>query len=399
MGPLVPDIISNEFNFMIALILGVGFGFALEQAGFSSTRKLVGLFYGYDFTVLKVFFTAGVTAMIGVLFLSHLGMLNIDLVFVNPMFVKSAIVGGLIMGAGFIIGGFCPGTSAAAAAVGKVDAMVFIVGSVLGILVFTEGFPLLEELYMANNMGPVVISDFFGISRIWFGVIMTIIAIVAFVFTSKIQEKVTGSVGEWSGKSLKTMSLYAIIPLLVIALIAFTPSRDEYVMKQLEARLATGECKPNMIEADKLAFEVVNNYYQYNIVDVRSATEYDSFHIATAVNIPLDKLAKLEFRNFINQRIKINVFYAGTHDDAKKACLLARFHGNASGLALSVTADEFKTLYYNIEPLPIEPTRKELMVHKFRTEAARKMAEIEASVASISKPIEKKTRTVQGGCS
>jgi rhodanese-related sulfurtransferase len=228
---------------------------------------------------------------------------------------------------------------------------------------------------------------------------MTIIAIVAFVFTSKIQEKVTGSEGEWSGKSLKTMSLYAIIPLLVIALIAFTPSRDEYVMKQLEARLATGECKPNMIEADKLAFEVVNNYYQYNIVDVRSAAEYDSFHIATAVNIPLDKLAELEFRNFINQRIKINVFYASSQDDAKRACLIARFHGNASGLALSVTADEFKTLYYDIEPLPIEPTRKELMVHKFRTEAARKMAEIEASVASISKPIEKKTRTVQGGCS
>ena len=66
MGPLVPFIISNEFNLIVALIAGIGFGFVLEQAGFSSTKKLVGLFYGYDFTVLKVFFTAGVTAMIGV---------------------------------------------------------------------------------------------------------------------------------------------------------------------------------------------------------------------------------------------------------------------------------------------------------------------------------------------
>lgn len=399
MGPLVPDIISNEFNYLIALILGVGFGFALEQAGFSSTRKLVGLFYGYDFTVLKVFFTAGVTAMVGVLLLSHLGMLNINLVFVNPMFVKSAIVGGLIMGAGFIIGGFCPGTSAAAAAVGKVDAMAFIGGSVLGILAFTEGYPLLADFYTASNMGPVVISEFFGISRILFGVIMTIIAIVAFIFTSKIQEKVTGSQSEWSGKSFKTMALYAIIPLLVIVVIAFTPSRDEYVMKQLEARVAAGACQPKMIDADKLAYEVINNYYNYNIVDVRSAEEYDSFHIATAINIPLEKLAEPEYRNFINQRIKTNVFYGGSLDDAKRACLLARFHGNANGLALSETAYEFRALFYNLKPLEGEPTRKELTVHMFREQAARKMIEIESSVSGFSKPIEKKKRVVQGGCS
>ncbi len=399
MGPLVPDIISNEFNYLIALIMGVGFGFALEQAGFSSTRKLVGLFYGYDFTVLKVFFTAGVTAMIGVLLLSHLGLLNISLVFVNPMFVKSAIIGGLIMGAGFIIGGFCPGTSAAAAAVGKVDAMAFIVGSVLGILAFTEGYPLLEELYTASNMGPVVISDFFGISRLLFAVILTVVAIFAFVFTSKIQEKITGKAGEWSGSRFRKMAMYAAIPVVTIALIGITPSRDEFVMKRLEKKVATGECQPKMIDADKLAFEVINNYYSYNIIDVRSAAEYDSFHIATAINIPLENLANPEYRNFINQRIKTNIFYGASVNDAKRACLLARFHGNANGLALLETADEFRALFYDVEPLSDESTRKQLTVSLFREQAARKMLEIEASVSSLSKPVEKKPRVVQGGCS
>lgn len=399
MGPLVPDIISNEFNYLIALIMGVGFGFALEQAGFSSTRKLVGLFYGYDFTVLKVFFTAGVTAMIGVLLLSHLGLLNISLVFVNPMFVKSAIIGGLIMGAGFIIGGFCPGTSAAAAAVGKVDAMAFIGGSVLGILAFTEGYPLLEEIYTASNMGPVVISDFFGISRLLFAVILTLVAIFAFVFTSKIQEKITGKPGEWSGGRIRKMAVFAAIPVVIIALIGITPSRDEFVMKRLEKKVATGECQPKMIDADKLAFEVINNYYSYNIIDVRSAAEYDSFHIATAINIPLENLANPEYRNFINQRIKTNIFYGASVDDAKRACLLARFHGNANGLALIETANEFRTLFYDVEPLGDEPTRKQLTVNLFREQAARKMLEIEASVSSLSKPVEKKPRVVQGGCS
>jgi hypothetical protein len=111
MGPLVPYIISEEFSLVIAFFIGIAFGFILEQAGFSSTKKLVGLFYGYDFTVLRVFFTAGITAMAGVLLMGHYGLLDLDVIYVNPTFLKSALLGGLIMGAGFIIGGFCPGTS------------------------------------------------------------------------------------------------------------------------------------------------------------------------------------------------------------------------------------------------------------------------------------------------
>ncbi|MBN1926339.1 MAG: YeeE/YedE family protein, partial [Prolixibacteraceae bacterium] len=128
MGPLVPYIISEEFNLIVALLIGIGFGFILEQAGFSSTRKLVGLFYGYDFTVLRVFFTAGVTAMVGVLLLGHYGLLDLSVIYVNPTFLRSALIGGIIMGAGFIIGGFCPGTSVCAAAIGKIDGMLFVLG-------------------------------------------------------------------------------------------------------------------------------------------------------------------------------------------------------------------------------------------------------------------------------
>ena len=80
MGPLVPYIISEEFGLVIALAIGVAFGFVLEQGGFSSTKKLVGLFYGYDFTVLRVFFTAGITAMAGVLLLGHYGILDTNVV-------------------------------------------------------------------------------------------------------------------------------------------------------------------------------------------------------------------------------------------------------------------------------------------------------------------------------
>lgn len=57
MAPLiVNEIISPDTNLFIAFLIGIGFGFVLEGSGFSSSRKLAGMFYGYDTTVLKVFF-------------------------------------------------------------------------------------------------------------------------------------------------------------------------------------------------------------------------------------------------------------------------------------------------------------------------------------------------------
>ena len=48
MGPFVPDLISDQLNLVVALVLGIGFGVALEQAGFSSSRRLAGVFPGRD---------------------------------------------------------------------------------------------------------------------------------------------------------------------------------------------------------------------------------------------------------------------------------------------------------------------------------------------------------------
>src|SRR5512140_669336 len=155
MGPFVPDLISDQLNLVVALILGIAFGFVLEQAGFSSSRRLVGVFYGYDFTVLRVFFTAAVTAMSGVILLGYLGFLDMDAIFVNPMWLRPAIVGGIIMGLGFILGGYCPGTSVCAASIGKVDALFFVGGGLLGVLLFGELFPLYHRFFESTARGPV----------------------------------------------------------------------------------------------------------------------------------------------------------------------------------------------------------------------------------------------------
>ncbi len=190
MGPLVTnEIISEGTNLFLAFILGIGFGFLLEQSGFSTSRKLAGMFYGYDTTVLKVFFTAAITALLGLLFFSLFGWVDLSLVYVHPTFLWSSIVGGMIMGGGFILGGFCPGTAFCGVSIGKLDALAFVGGLVIGVLIFTEGYPLWEKLYKAEPMGPVTINDVLGMSRGVFALLLIIVALAMFW------------VAEWSEKN------------------------------------------------------------------------------------------------------------------------------------------------------------------------------------------------------
>lgn len=190
MAPIIPlHDISQEINLVVAFLIGIGFGFVLEQAGFSSSRKLAGMFYGYDITVLKVFFTAAITGMLGLLFLNYYGLIDMSIVYVNEYYIESAIVGGVIMGAGFIIGGFCPGTSVCAAAIGKIDAMYFILGSLIGILVFGVGFPLYENLYNADYLGGLKLTEVLGMSDGIVGFAVIVMAVMMFWLGEKAEKR------------------------------------------------------------------------------------------------------------------------------------------------------------------------------------------------------------------
>jgi len=191
MGPLITQgIINPEWNSMIAFIVGIGFGFALEQAGFSSSRKMIGIFYGYDMIVVRVFLTAVLTSAIGLLFFNYLGWIDYDLLYVNPTFIWSAIIGGLLVGLGIIMSGFCPGTSFSALSIGKIDAMAFIAGIALGVFFYAETFELFfEKLYKAGNLGNIRIYETLGISPGLFIFLFILFGIGLFWFTIYVRKK------------------------------------------------------------------------------------------------------------------------------------------------------------------------------------------------------------------
>jgi hypothetical protein len=189
MGPLaINEIISENTNLLLAFIIGIFFGFVLESSGFSSSRKLAGVFYGYDMVVLKVFFTGAITAMVGLLFFSLFGWVDLNLIYVNPTYLTSAITGGVIMGVGFIMGGYCPGTSFCGASIGKIDAMIFIVGLFIGVGIFGAGYNLWDGMYMAKFLGTPKISESLGLTDGVFALILIIVALGMF-FVAEWAEK------------------------------------------------------------------------------------------------------------------------------------------------------------------------------------------------------------------
>jgi uncharacterized protein len=189
-GPIISSgIISQAWDNVFAILLGMGFGFALESSGFSSSRKIIGTFFGYDFVVVKVFFTAAIVASVGLLYMNYFGLVNFSALYIQPTFLISAITGGIIMGVGFAMGGFCPGTSVCATAVGRIDGLVFFGGMFIGVFFFSEVFPLVEKMYYAGSHGAKMINSAFGISPELFTFFLILAAVGMFTGASWVQKK------------------------------------------------------------------------------------------------------------------------------------------------------------------------------------------------------------------
>jgi uncharacterized membrane protein YedE/YeeE len=167
---------GDEMSLIVAVLLGIGFGFCLERAGFGSARKLAAQFYLYDMSVFKVMFTAIVTALLGVTYLGWIGWLDLSQVYLVPTHLGPQLVGGLVLGVGFVVGGYCPGTSAAAVATGRVDGMLYALGIFAGTLVYAEAYPAIKDFVNADAMGQVTLPEVFALP--W-GVVAFAVVVVA----------------------------------------------------------------------------------------------------------------------------------------------------------------------------------------------------------------------------
>ena len=170
------DMFGFDTSLVVAFLIGIGFGFFLEKAGFGSSRKLAAQFYFKDLAVFKVMFTAIITAMIGLFFLTLFGFLDHSLLYISNTYLVPQIVGGLILGLGFVVGGYCPGTSTVAFASGKIDALVYLIGVIGGVFIYAEMFPVIGDFAKSTNLGIYTLMDLTGIP---YGIIVFAVVLMA----------------------------------------------------------------------------------------------------------------------------------------------------------------------------------------------------------------------------
>jgi len=302
---------AHPWTYVLFGLIGFAFGFTLEMSGFGNSRKLAAQFYFTDLTVLKVMFTAIVTAMVLTFGAVGLGLLNFNQVWVNPTYLASGILGGLIMGVGFIIGGFCPTTSLAAASTGKVDGMFFVAGGFFGAFLFSETETYFDNWYTnAGYYGRLTLDQVFHLP---IGVVILLVVLMAlFMFWGAEQlERIFGKKDLSKEPRLRLAGAGALFVLALAVVFIGSPSLDQ---KYTKLKFTRTETVPGLdgaketintytYTADQMLekrlvqispAELFKTVYNQNInlimLDVRPESDYNLYHIKGALNTPLEKL-------------------------------------------------------------------------------------------------------------
>lgn len=188
--------IPEGFLLLFALLTGIAFGIFLEKAGFGNARKLVEQFYFTDMRMFKVLFSAIVTAMVGIFWLSYFGVLDITQIYINGTYLWPQVIGGILFGFGFVICGLCPGTSCVAVFTGKLDGLAVFAGMFTGLLLFAETEPLLNTAINYSAMGDISLYELLNMNYGVLTFLITLLALVAFWVAGRVEQRFNVKTGQ-----------------------------------------------------------------------------------------------------------------------------------------------------------------------------------------------------------
>ena len=326
---------ANPWTYVVFGLIGFAFGFTLEMSGFGDSRKLAAQFYFTELTVLKVMFTAIAVAMTLLFGAVGLGILDFGQVWVNPTYLSSGILGGLIMGVGFIIGGFCPTTSLASASTGKIDGMFFMLGGFFGAFLFGETERYFTHWY--NNSGyygRMTLDQVFGIPTGW--IVLLVVLMALFMFWGAEQlERIFGKKDLSREPRLRIVGAGALLLLALGVLFIGTPSLEEKYRQLTFTRTETIpqnnsdpivntyiysadqmlEHRLVQITPAELFKTVYNQHVNLVMLDVRPEADYNLYHIKGALNVPLEILPEV-IPDLLTEPPANSVFVLMSNDEA-----------------------------------------------------------------------------------
>ncbi|MFH1809539.1 MAG: YeeE/YedE thiosulfate transporter family protein [Pseudomonadota bacterium] len=336
----------HQVGLVVGVMIGFGFGFVLERAGFGRSTKLAAQFYLYDMTVFKVMFGAIVTAMLGLVLGNGLGLLDLASLSagaVSSTFVWPMLIGGFVLGMGFIISGYCPGTSLVATASGNVDGLFTVLGVVLGSLIFGEVYPAIEGFFLSGNQGQLFLYQWLGVPPVVLAGIVTVVAIAAFFGAEKVEKIMTARIAvarEVVDEELRSAPVprrYAFgffggtlaVALVTLFLPVSAPARER----------PTDHAQ---VDVTSLAHQILDTPWSLRILDVRDRKDCLAERVPGAECVPVADLDKLGLGFAAGQRTLVVVGDAALGEVPQEALaypgkvrLLRGGHGAWHDFALS----------------------------------------------------------------
>ena len=230
----LPFEFSHQGGLLVALLIGLGFGFVLERAGFGRSTKLAAQFYLRDMTVFKVMFSAIVTAMLGLVAASGFGLVDLRAIsesIASWTWIWPMVAGGFVLGVGFIVSGYCPGTSVVAAASGNVDGMLTVAGVVAGTWIYTQlqRIPQVAAFHDSGAREAWFLYDIVEVPPQLIAIAFALMAVAAFAGAEKVEALMAGRARAerprtWLRYAAPAFGTLAAAAALTIALSATSPA-------------------------------------------------------------------------------------------------------------------------------------------------------------------------------
>lgn len=181
---------ADPKTILLGALTGLIFGFLLQKGGVTQYNVIVNQFRFKDFTVLKTMLTAIVVGSIGVYAMLQLGM-------IKGLHLKAAELamnagGGAIFGVGMVLLGYCPGTALAAIGQGSRDAIVGVIGALVGAAVYAEVFPFINKTFAPiGSFGKITLASATNLSPWLFIAALAAIAVSLFVWLERRERRVS----------------------------------------------------------------------------------------------------------------------------------------------------------------------------------------------------------------
>lgn len=192
---------------------------------------------------------------------------------------------------------------------------------------------------------------------------------------------------------------------LVIALVPeSTTFKTKLTASELLDEIQSGS---EMVIPDQLADWIIQKDPSIQLIDVRPQSEYEQFHLDNAINIPFNSILEESHVDYLDQDIKMNIFYSNGSTLAQKAWVLTRQLGYENNYVLQGGLNYWTEAILNPSPPSDLQSDDEIAKYQFRRGAAQffggnlqKANDTENSKKSSKPKIirRKKKKAPEGGC-